>query len=352
MITYASNRAPLQYLKDRGGVMAVIIAVVGASYRSVGTIMAFGSDGLRFGSLSSGCIEDDMDVHAQKALETGKTVVLRYGQGSPFFDLKLPCGGGLTVLLVPNPDRIFLADILSKSDAREVAVFSIGLEDGAMALCAPAQRVVTDEKRTILKIDPELRFWVYGHGIEAMAFALMAEASGYEVMLFSQENLSSDLTRIGTLPVTIVPSFRSYTCPKPDKRTAIALFFHDHENEARILAQFLTHDSLFVGAQGSLRSRARLLTELVASGLTPTQMARLNPGFGLIPSCRDPRTLAVSVLAHVLSVAVLDQPQMEIAAQKWNSFPGIGLADTISPTATAPSPAVRANEPPNPSTSI
>ena len=300
MIEYASNRVPLRLLADRGGCLAVIVGIEGTSYRNLGTMMAFGPDGQRVGSLSSGCIEDDIADHAKVALTNGKPTTLRYGAGSPFFDLKLPCGGGLQVLLVPNPDRGVLTAILARGDARQDAVIRLGLTDGGLALVTHADAGPT---HLMITLQPELRFWVYGHGIEAMAFALMAQAAGYDVTLFGQQSLQSDLSRIGPLPIETVASFRSHVCPVPDSRTAITLFFHDHENEARILQQFLPSDAFFIGAQGSLGARNRLLEELVELGLTPDLIARLSPRFGLVPSCRDPRTLAVSVLAHVMAVA-------------------------------------------------
>jgi xanthine dehydrogenase accessory factor len=301
MIEYASNRVPLKLLAERGGVLAVITGIEGTSYRNLGTMMAFGPDGQRVGSLSSGCIEDDIAEHAKAALASGKPVALRYGIGSPFFDLKLPCGGGLSILLVPEPDRAVLRAILAQGDARQDAVVRLGLEHGDLALLDAAP--VAAPGQMILTLQPELRFWVYGHGIEAMAFALMAQAAGYDVKLFGQQSLQSDLSRIGPLPIETVPSFRSHVCPVPDRRTAVTLFFHDHENEARILQQFLPTDAFFIGAQGSLRARTRLLEDLAALGVGPGLVARLSPSFGLLPSCRDPRTLAVSVLAHVLAVA-------------------------------------------------
>lgn len=302
MIEYASNRVPLKRLCETGGVLAVITQIVGTSYRNLGTMMAFGPQGERTGSLSSGCIEDDIAEHAAEALKTGVVRSLRYGQGSPFFDLKLPCGGGLSILLIPNPDRDVLRAIVARGVDRAEAPVQINLVTGSITLLDPGQRTAGPDDLVIV-LEPELRFWVYGHGIEAMSFALMAQAAGYDVTLFGQEGLQSDLSRIGPLNISVVPSFRSYVCPVPDRRTAVTLFFHDHENEARLLAQFLTSDALFIGAQGSLKARQRLLADLSALGVKDEHMARLCPNFGLITSCRDPRTLAVSVLAHVLSLA-------------------------------------------------
>jgi xanthine dehydrogenase accessory factor len=175
---------------------------------------------------------------------------------------------------------------------------SVDLTDGDLTISD-----IPQPGRLIVRLEPELRFWVYGHGVEALSFALMTQAAGYDVTLFGQESLQSDLSRIGPLNIQTVTSFRTYTCPTPDSRTAITLFFHDHENEARLLSQFLPSDAFFIGAQGSLRARTRLLADLAALGVAPEHISRLRPTFGLIPSCRDPRTLAVSVMAHVLSVA-------------------------------------------------
>ncbi len=298
MIEYASNRVPLKLLSQGDGVLAVITGTDGASYRTGGTMMAFSPDGKRTGSLSSGCIEDDLAEHAKSALASGKAIPLRYGIGSPFFDLKLPCGGGLSILLIPNPDRALLGRLLEAGVARQTAHLSVGLSDGSLLLDAePAPG------RLLVNMEPELRFWVYGHGVEAISFALMTQAAGYDVTLFGQQSLQSDLSRIGPFNMQTVTSFRSHICPRADSRTAVTLFFHDHENEARILAQFLPGPAFFIGAQGSLRARNRLLADLTTMGVSPEHLARLRPDFGLIPSCRDPRTLAVSVMAHVLSVA-------------------------------------------------
>jgi xanthine dehydrogenase accessory factor len=297
MFEYASNRLALQSLADGPGVLAVITETIGTSYRTVGTMMAFGADGRRTGSLSSGCIEDDIASHARASLTSGRAIALRYGQGSPFFDIRLPCGGGLSILLIPNPDAALLRQVLALGAERRAATLFIDLSDGALSLTDAANPGLS------VSMQPELRFWVFGHGVEALSFAMMTHAAGYDVTLFGQADIQADLTLIDGPTRLSVASFRSFVCPVPDARTAVTLFFHDHENEARILAQFLQSDAFYIGAQGSFQARQSLLAALAALGQPPEAIARLRPDFGLIPSCRDPRTLAVSVMAHVLSLA-------------------------------------------------
>ena len=86
--------------------------------------------------------------------------------------------------------------------------------------------------------------------------------------------------------------------------TCIVLsFFHDHELEPPILAPALQSPVFYVGAQGSQRSAEERRRELLNMGVPETNIARLRGPIGLVPSARDARTLAVSVLAEVLDVS-------------------------------------------------
>ena len=81
------------------------------------------------------------------------------------------------------------------------------------------------------------------------------------------------------------------------------LFFHDHDWEPPILAEAVSRPAFYIGAQGSMMARETRMRELAALGLEDAALARLRGPIGLLPSARDPRTLAISVLAEVLDVA-------------------------------------------------
>jgi len=99
--------------------------------------MAVFGDNRRVGSLSSGCIEADISVQAMTALRAGAPRMLRYGRGSPFIDIQLPCGGGLDILLLPNPDRDVLTRLEQKRGERRPCSLSISLDTGVMTLTDP-----------------------------------------------------------------------------------------------------------------------------------------------------------------------------------------------------------------------
>lgn len=282
--------------------MAVITGLEGPSYRPLGAMMAISADGTRrVGSLSSGCIERDI-AQAASALPVGATPrMLRYGSGSPFGDLRLPCGGGMEVALL-HPDRAALAIALAEREARRAATLRLDLKSGAMTLGPDAATArIGDQLR--IRLRPALRLVVIGSGAEALHVAALAEAAGIEVTLSSPdaETRAAQTARGGValdLPQPTLPP-----SPVIDRFTAIALFFHDHDWEAPILAQALATPAFYIGAQGSQRAAAERRAALAGLGVGPEAIARLHGPIGLIPSARDPGVLAVSVLAQLMDIA-------------------------------------------------
>ena len=111
---------PIRQLSEGDGVLAMITRIDGPSYRPLGAMMAVMVGGRRVGTLSSGCVEADIALHAEKARLTGKPFSVIYGKGSPFADISLPCGGGLEILLVPAPDKAVLAELHAHNQVSEL----------------------------------------------------------------------------------------------------------------------------------------------------------------------------------------------------------------------------------------
>lgn len=271
--------APL--LAAERAALALITGVEGPSYRPLGAGMVVSETGESWGSLSSGCIERDVVIHARAALADGQVRALRYGAGSPFRDLVLPCGGGLDILILPAPDRAALAQAQASLQARRPALLRLG--------------------PLVLDLQPQLRVLAFGKGPELRLFSALAAAAGYPV-----ESFSPDAETLAGLAHGQVLASKDWPDGlKADARTAVTLFFHDHDWEPRLLQAALASPALYVGAQGSLRAHQARCAELAALGVPDQATARLAAPFGLIPSVRDPRTLAASVLAQVLEAARL-----------------------------------------------
>ena len=294
---------PIRQLSAAGGqgVLCVITHVDGPSYRPLGAMMAVLADGRRIGTLSSGCVEADIALHAAKALENGAPYQVRYGKGSPFADIVLPCGGGLEILLLPRPDVRVLDALLSHHAAREACVLEVDRRSGALCAVAEGETGWTGDIFSVT-IEPEICFFVFGKGPETATFAGLVQAAGYPNLVLSPDTETLEaVARAGCATRHLTHAH----CPKDlpiDARSAVVLFFHDHEWEPPILAQALTSAAFYVGAQGSQRAADLRRMELVRLGANETTLARLHGPIGLVPSARDARKLAVSVLAEVLSL--------------------------------------------------
>lgn len=299
------TRDPIDAVLDApaGAVLAVIAGVEGPSYRPVGAMMAVFPPEKRVGTLSSGCIENDIALHAMEAAEAGRPRMLRYGRGSPYIDIQLPCGGGLDILLLPAPDKTALAQVKQNRTARVPCSLVINTETGAMEV---AKTGTTDRRGNRLRVrfDPEIRFLVFGKGPEASTFAALVQSAGYPNLLLSPDAETLDHGSVAGCDTRHLTAQHFPDDLGADDRTAIVLFFHDHDWEPPILTGALQTPAFYIGAQGSQRARDARLQALQLIGIESTSLARLHGPVGLIPSARDAGTLAVSVLAEVLNEAM------------------------------------------------
>jgi xanthine dehydrogenase accessory factor len=154
-----------------------------------------------------------------------------------------------------------------------------------------------------VRFPPEIRFLVFGKGPEASTFAALVQAAGYPNLLLSPDD-ETTRGRARRRMRHAAPATTGF--PEDlavDERTAVVLFFHDHDWEPPILMGAVRTPAFYIGAQGSRRARDARIMELEAMGLTEEQRARLRGPIGLVPSARDARTLAVSVLAEVLDAS-------------------------------------------------
>jgi xanthine dehydrogenase accessory factor len=256
---------PLADLLDRTGeaVIAIITGVEGPSYRNPGTLMCLFPDGTASGSLTNGCIEADLALHAQTALRSGRPLRLRYGIGSPFFDIRLPCGGGLDICLFPLRDRTAVADAAFVLQGR-AAVGLAFAPDGTMRL-APAGPSGWSGGTFVLTLVPQPQAMIFGDGLEAQALARLFHAAGFRHLLAANGGH-------GALCLA-------------DPWTAIVTLYHDHEKELDILAQALRGPAFYVGAQGSRRVQEARAMRLRDAGLHEAEIARSAKPCGLGP-CR------------------------------------------------------------------
>ena len=125
MLTYAEHAAAIfakaATLIESNQRFALItsIGIEGGAAREVGSLALVAEDGAMTGYLSNGCIDRDIQLHAVAALQSGEKSLIRYGDGSRFADLQLPCGGALDVLIDPKPQTDALLAARQAYDQRQ-----------------------------------------------------------------------------------------------------------------------------------------------------------------------------------------------------------------------------------------
>ncbi|UTS82631.1 XdhC family protein [Phaeobacter piscinae] len=281
------------------GVLAVITGIEGPSYRPLGATMAILGNGSLVGSLSSGCIEADIALHAAECLQKGQPASIVYGRGSPFADIQLPCGGGLEITLVPNPDQVVLQEVAERSARWQVCILTLDTTSGSLSIEDDGE-TRRNNAVVMIRFEPETFFYVFGKGPETVSFSGLVQSTGFPALVLSpDEETLMAVAETGCCTRHLT----SASFPKDlvlDQFSAVVLFFHDHEWEPPILQRAVATEAFYIGAQGSHRAAAVRLSEMAALGASGSDLERIAGPIGLIPSVRDPRTLAVSVLAEIL----------------------------------------------------
>lgn len=273
--------------------LVTITHTSGGAVRAVGALFAVGKDGRSAGYISGGCIDADVVLQAQHAIEAGQARQVRYGAGSPFVDLPLPCGGAIDVLILPNPDRdIISAMAIALSQRQSIRVRYD--EDGIWPLAAG------DYAENALYYEPKLRLRIAGRGTDCLALARIGAAAGFEIHLQVRDDDDMATAMRGELDVSLLASPNDLPTLDDDAWTAFVLMFHDRDWDGALLQQALRGPAFYIGAVGSRRTQALRSEALREAGLSDMQITRICGPIGLVPSLRDASSLAISTLAEVI----------------------------------------------------
>lgn len=282
-----------------GAALVTLTAIDGSSPRALGAQMAVAADGRHIGSFSGGCIEAAVVAEAIEILADGAARLVRFGAGSPYLDIKLPCGSGIDLLFNPHPDRAAIKRALVQHDRRQPATLRLS-KAGVEAGPSPIVGTGWQDDGFVLGYPPELRVVMMGQGEELMALARLARAFGADVCALSPDDRAlAELAAAGC--ETVALTTRTQLPPlATDDWTAILSLFHDRDWEEVLLPHALAAASFYIGAIGNPRTQRDRLGALAAAGVPQHRRARLQTAVGLIPATRDPATLALSALAQIV----------------------------------------------------
>ncbi|MEJ6397703.1 XdhC family protein [Yoonia sp. 208BN28-4] len=264
------------------------VGIEGGAAREVGSLALVDDRGAMAGYLSNGCIDSDIQFHATEALRLGRKQLVRYGNGSRFVDLKLPCGGALDVLIDPAPDLDAVLDASDRLTARHPTDLAFTTPDGEQ------------HRFTYL---PKFRLVLAGRGAIFRAVAEVAQSAGFQIGLLSPQE--DDLAAVGhlaiTAPVHLTSPDQAITLADLDAHAGFLTLFHDHEWEPALVRAALDTQARYVGCLGSLRTQAARKDTLRAMGVQEDDLARLRGPIGLVPSLREAPLIAISAIAEIVT---------------------------------------------------
>ncbi|MEZ5926879.1 MAG: XdhC family protein [Parvularculaceae bacterium] len=266
---------------------ATLVGIDGSSPRSPGAQIAVCETGASVGSISSGCLERAIIAEALASITRGEGALERYGKGSRFVDVVLPCGSGVDILYTvdPSPDEIEAS--IGRLDARRDAVLRLSkrgfASDGFEKFTGP------------------IRIIAAGFGPELTVFAALGEAAGYEICAMSPDEAT--LEACVAAEKILLHSSDTFGEPVIDARSAAVLLFHDREWERALAPRFLRSPAFFVGAVGGSKTAAARCVMLRDEGVDEDAIARLSAPVGLVPMTRDPSALSISILAEIVANA-------------------------------------------------
>lgn len=279
-----------------GVALVFVTAVEGGSLRAPGLRMAIAADGRTIGFVSNGCVEADLIARAHEARARQRAIAVAYGSGSGKLDIVLPCGGRVDILIVPANASHEPALRAMAGSSRVSGTLEL-MPAGAMRWKRATP--VASEHAWAFMVHPKIRLLVFGAGSEALLLARLGDAADMEVEIRSPD--APTVARAAKLGLS-ANTLQGLSAPldfAADEITAVALMFHDHEWEQRILLGALAGPAFYIGALGSHRAHLRRVDALMASGCPARAIARIKAPIGLVHRLRDPNLLAASVLAEI-----------------------------------------------------
>jgi xanthine dehydrogenase accessory factor len=287
--------------------LVTITRTWGSAPRPPGSVVAIRSDGLVAGSVSGGCIEDDLTDKAKAgALTTQLPHVVKYGIDTDTAQrFGLPCGGMIELVLEPVLARTRIDELLRRLERGERVRRVLTLATGEVALqpATPADELQLTDTTLITHHGPRWRLVLIGAGQMTQYLAQMAQALDYQVIVIDpREEYATGFRIDGATLVREMPD-DAVKALKVDGHSAVIALTHDPKLDDLALMEALASEAFYVGAIGSRANQAKRKQRLSEHfGITDDQLARLHGPVGLKNGARTPPEIAVSILAELTAV--------------------------------------------------
>jgi xanthine dehydrogenase accessory factor len=331
----------LEVLKTAAGWLAgghrceliTVIKTWGSSPRPIGATLAICDDGTVVGSVSGGCIEDDLieRMRTEGVVATAPQIVSYGISADEAHRFGLPCGGTIELAIEPLSSASGIGELLDRLGRGDLLARRLDLDSGAATLstAAPgaAQRI---EGRALVTLHgPRWRLFIIGAGQLSRFLAQVATAMDYRVTVCDpREEYRAGWQLPGVELVHVMPDDLVIEA-KLDARSAVVALTHDPKLDDLALMEALKSDAFYVGAIGSRVNNAKRRERLKLFDVSDEELARLHGPIGLYIGSKTPAEIAISILAELTAVknavpaamlvphaAALEAPSTEVCARE------------------------------------
>jgi xanthine dehydrogenase accessory factor len=322
----------LRRLRDRGErvALATVVATRRSAPRPLGSTLVVSEGGEMAGSVSGGCVENEVYGSAREILDGAEPLLLSFGiSDDEAITVGLPCGGEIDVFVEePAPELLGRLIDAVERDERAVAFTVVAGEQlGAQLLVTEGGEVVGDGPRELVQHAEELlrggrsrtlelggrsvfadvhgpppRLVVFGAVDTAESLCALARAVGWRTIVVDARAKFATSERIPSADELIVGWPQEALAQlKPDHSTAIVVLTHEDRWDLPALTGALESEAFYIGALGSRRNQERRREHLLDAGVAEDSLERIAGPCGLDIGAATPAETAVSILAEILA---------------------------------------------------
>jgi xanthine dehydrogenase accessory factor len=311
--------------------LATVVATRRSAPRPIGAKLAISTSGELAGSVSSGCVENEVYESAREVLAGGPPRLLSYGISDDLaLSVGLPCGGEIDVFVeevrAPLIERLLevaergeRAVVLTVLEGPDAGVGMLVTEDGERVGDAPeevaerTQQLIREGRKCIVEIagrdvfadvyGPPPRILIYGAVDTAEALCRAAREIGWSPIVADARARFATSERLPSAEEIVVAwPEETLAQVRPDHATAVVILTHDDKFDVPMILGALQTDAFYVGALGSRRNQERRRKRLLEAGADEAAVDRVSGPCGLDIGAQTPAETALSILAEILAV--------------------------------------------------
>lgn len=302
--------------------LVTVIRTWGSSPRPEGATLAICDDGRVVGSVSGGCIEDDLIARVRShGITRSKPEIVTYGiTADEAHRFGLPCGGTIELALEPLSELSRIGELLQRLEQHELVARRVDLSSGEVQLSAAGAGMALQISAAALTTihGPRWRLLIIGAGQLSRFLAQIALGMDYHVTVCDPREEYREGWQVPGVQVLHAMPDDLAAAMCLDSRSAVVALTHDPKLDDLALMEALKSDAFYIGAIGSRVNNAKRRERLKMFDVSDTQLAKLHGPIGIYIGSKTPAEIAISILAEMTAVknGVALDPSVSVAGAK------------------------------------